>query len=115
MSKETVFLRFKGEVYHSPNDNFITIFLANPKPSLKPPLKPKEYKIPKSAVLFYVPGKKSTEDEILISLSDEDFKALKMPKFKNFRVGWKGTENIPPRSPSVPPKIEFLVEGFITG
>lgn len=110
MSKETVFLRFKGEVYHSPNDNFISIFLANPKSLLKP----KEYKIPKSAVLFYVPGKKSIDDEILISLSDEDFKALKMPKFKKFRDGSKGTENIPPRSPSVPPKIEFLVEGFIT-
>ncbi|MBK6979800.1 MAG: hypothetical protein IPH28_24140 [Cytophagaceae bacterium] len=108
MSKETVFLRFKGEIYHSPNDNFITIFLANPKPLLKP----KEYKIPKSAVLFYVPGKKSTEDEILISLSDEDYKALKMPKFKNFRVGSKGTEGLPPKVIGVPPKLEYFVEGF---
>ncbi|MCP9746904.1 hypothetical protein [Lacihabitans sp. CS3-21] len=110
MINDTVYLRFKGEVYHSPNEDFISIFLENTKPFLKP----KEYKIPKSAVLFYVPGKKSTDDEILISLSDEDYKALKMPKFKKFRVGSKGTENIPPRSPSVPPKIEFLLEGFVT-
>lgn len=109
MSKDTVFLRFKGEFYNDLKDDFIRIFLANPKS----PQKPKEYKIPKSAVLFYVPGKKSTDDEILITLNEDELKSIGFPKFRKLRTGSKGTGNLPPKSPSVPPKLEYFVEGFI--
>lgn len=110
MSNETVFLRFKGEFYNNPKDAHITMFIQG---NLKNQ-KLKEVKVPKSAILFYVPGKKSTDDEILISLTEDELKSLGFPKYRKLRPGTKGTDNLPPRPVTLPPKIEYLLEGFIS-
>lgn len=107
INKSYVF-RFKGEFYNVPSEPFITIFLKD----VKSQTGSKAYKIAKSNILFYVPAKKSENDEILITLTDDEIKILKFPKFKNLRLGTKGTEGLPPKVIGVPPKLEFLVEGF---